>query len=407
MNTSDSMTLPSDQDASGRSFGPNELRRVAAVLERGTLTGTKGPEVPELERRFAGRWGVGFATACSSGSSAVHAAIAALDLEPGDEVITTPITDMGAISPILQQGLIPVFADVSPRTANVTAETVEAALSERTRAVIVTHLFGNPCDVDAIRNVLEPRAIPIIEDCAQAFLARSQGRLVGTLGDVAAFSFQQGKHITAGEGGIVITDDAALARRVRLFVNKGWPYGEPNPDHEFLAPNARFSELGAAVTNAQLEHIDAFVARRITMAERLSEALADVGGLIVPSVAPGDVCSFWRYALLVDADIIAGGPDGLARELAVEGITSAPRYIQKPAFECAVIKERRTFGKSEWPYSLARPEALDYRPERYPGCFEALSSMLVLSLNERYRAEHIDYIADCVRGAGKRLAAGA
>jgi dTDP-4-amino-4,6-dideoxygalactose transaminase len=182
------LALPSDQDATGRTFGPEELDALKEVLDRGTLVSTKGPAVKDFEHRIAALLGIGHATASSSGTAAIHAAVAALDPEPGDEIVTTPITDMGALTPILYQGAIPVFADVDPRSCNVTAEMVEAALSPRTKAIVVTHLFGGPCDMDPILAVAARAGVPVIEDCAQAYMARSQGRLVGTLGTLGCFT---------------------------------------------------------------------------------------------------------------------------------------------------------------------------------------------------------------------------
>src|SRR5438105_12190019 len=249
---SKTMVLPSDQDSSGRDLGAEELELLEQVIRSGTLTSTNGAFTRTLEERFAATLGVKRAYACASGTAAVHVAVAALDPNPGDEIVTTSITDMGALTPILYQGAIPVFADVDVKTCNVTAASIEARLSERTRAIVVTHLFGNPCDMPAIEELAAARGIPLIEDCAQAYLARSRGRLVGTIGAVGCFSLQQGKHITTGEGGLVITDDDALARRMRLYVNKAWPYGEASPDHEFLALNYRMTELQGAVARAQL-----------------------------------------------------------------------------------------------------------------------------------------------------------
>ncbi len=165
------LLLPSDQDASGRTLGDEEIARLAEAIQSGTLTSTKGAFVKTFEERFAATLGARAAYACASGTAAVHTAVAAIDPEPGDEIITTPITDMGALTPILYQGAIPVFADVDPETYNITAETIEARLSERTRAIMVTHLFGNPCEMHEIMELARARRIPVIEDCAQSFLA--------------------------------------------------------------------------------------------------------------------------------------------------------------------------------------------------------------------------------------------
>jgi dTDP-4-amino-4,6-dideoxygalactose transaminase len=397
-------SLPSDQDASGRSFDAAELRALADALDTGALTSTRGHWVRSLEQRFADLVGAEHAIATSSGTSAIHAAIVAIDPEPGDEIVTTPITDMGAITPILYQGAIPVFADVDPHTGNVTAETIERCLSERTRAIVVTHLFGNPAGMSPILELARRASVPVIEDGAQAYLATSDGRYVGTIGTIGCFSLQQGKHITTGEGGLVVTDDTAIARRLRLFVNKAWPYGEPDPDHEFLALNARMSELQGAVGARQLEKLGPGVNARVRAAHALSAQLEGMPGIETPRTTPGATHTFWRYCLHVDPAIVPGGPVAVARELSELGIPSAPRYIQKPAFRCAVIAEQRTFGTSRFPFTLARPEALDYSEDRFPGAFRMLDTALVLPWNEHYGETHVDRLAAHLSEATRRTA---
>ncbi len=255
----DTMELPSDADHTGRDLGGDELALLREVIESGTLNCTKGTQVKAFEEAFAARHGVPHARAVSSGTAACHAAIAAIDPEPGDEIITTSITDMGAIAPILYQLAIPMFADVDPVTLNVTPATVAARITSRTRAIVATHLFGNPCDVAGIVAIASAHGIPVIEDCAQAYLATQHERLVGTIGTIGAFSLQQGKHMTTGEGGVTITADPALARWMTLFSDKAWGYGDPNPDHYFLALNYRMTDLQGAVARAQLAKLDGVV----------------------------------------------------------------------------------------------------------------------------------------------------
>jgi perosamine synthetase len=358
-----------------------------------------------LEQRFSELLGAKYVVACSSGSAAVHSAIAAIDPEPGDEIITTPITDMGALAPILYQAAIPVFADVDPLTGNVTADTIAACLSGKTRGIIVTHLFGNPCEMGPIIELARAHGIPVLEDCAQAYLARDGGKLVGTHGAIGCFSLQQGKHITTGEGGLVTTNDPALARRMFLFINKAWGYGDPKPDHYFLALNYRMSELQGAVAVAQLPKLPGVAARRIAAADRLTKQLKGVPGIETPYVPRKGVHSYWKYAIHVDDKVVKGGAVGLAQALKGREIASAPRYIQKPAFMCEVFQKQRTFGKSHWPFELARPEAVDYDRSRFPGTFAALESVLVLPWNERYTDEHVDYVARSIRQAAERLSA--
>jgi dTDP-4-amino-4,6-dideoxygalactose transaminase len=399
--------LPSDQDASGRSFGDEEVAALTDVIRSGVLTATKGSHTKQLEAALAELLGVEHVIALASGSAAVHAAVVAFDPEPGDELITTSITDMGALAPLLYQGAIPVFADVDPVTMNVTASTIADRITPRTRGIIVTHLFGNPCEMDEILALADQHGLPVIEDSAQSHLGASKGRLTGTMGAVGCFSTQQGKHITSGEGGFVTTNDAALARRMRVFVNKAWPYGEPNPDHEFVALNYRITELQSAVIASQLPRLEANVATRIANADRLTKLLAGVPGVGTPVPAPGDVHCYWRYCLRIDGDVVPGGPGALAAELKFSDIAAAPRYINKPAFRCKVFADQVTFGTSRWPFTLAAPEAVDYSAERFPGTFAGLEQALVLGWNERYTSEHVDYLASSITEAVEKLTSGA
>jgi perosamine synthetase len=392
-----SLTLPSDQDASGRTLGHEEIAAISEAIRSGVLTSTKGTWVKTLETRFAKKMGVRFAHACSSGTAAIHCAIAAIDPEPGDEIVTSPITDMGALTPIVYQGAVPVFAEVDPKTCNVTAATLKPCLSPRTKAIVVTHLFGNPCEMDEIMELARARKIPVIEDCAQSFMATWDGRLTGTIGDIGCFSLQQGKHMTTGEGGMVISNNEVLARRVFLFINKAWGYGDSDPDHYFLALNYRMSELQGACAVAQLEKLDWVASARIAAANKLSAKLRGVKGIELPWQHTKSAHTFWKYCLRVDGNVIPGGSVALAGKLKVRNISSAPRYIQKPAFMCQVFREQRTFGKSRFPFTLARPEAVDYDPQKFPLTAEALEKILVLPWNEKYEDKHIEYIADSIR----------
>jgi perosamine synthetase len=396
-------TLPSDQDATGRTLGEEEIAAVSAALRSGTLTSTKGSFVTALESRFAEMMGVKYAYACSSGTAALHCAIAALDPDPGDEVITTSITDMGALTPILYQGAIPVFADVDPRTCNVTAETIAQRISGKTKAIIVTHLFGNPCDIDEIVELGDRHGIPVIEDCAQAFLASYNNKFVGTAGKMVCFSLQQGKHITTGEGGLIVTNDEALARRIFLFINKAWGYGDPQPDHYFLALNYRMSELAGSVAVAQLGKLPKVVARRRMLAEMLTERIGTLEAIETPYILPGAQHSYWKYVVRTSESLPAEAVLEMAALLKERGIVSAPRYIVKPAFMCEIFQKRKTFGNSGFPFTMARPEVLAYDRERFPGTYAALERVLVVPWNDRYDGDDVNYIADAMTSAAETL----
>jgi dTDP-4-amino-4,6-dideoxygalactose transaminase len=397
--------LPSDQDATGRTFDQVELDYLRQALDSGVLTSTKGHFTKTFEKEFAELLGVKHARACASGSAAIHIAIAAIDPEPGDEIITTSITDMGALTPIMYQGAIPVFADVDPITLNVTAQSIAAKISPKTKAIIVTHLFGNPAPMTEIMEVANRAGIPVIEDTAQAMLATHDGKSLGTIGAIGCFSLQQGKHITTGEGGVVVSNDKELDRKMYLYINKGWGYGDPKPDHYFLALNYRVSELQGAVALAQLQKLPSVVRKRQNLATAFNAMIADIPGISAPKIAADGECAYWKYALHVDTDVIPGGPVALGKMLGLSKIMTAPRYIVKPAFECEVIRDQKTFGQSHWPFTLARPEVLDYSPAQFPGTYYGLEHVLVLPWNDRYDDGHLAHLERCLRAAVKELMA--
>lgn len=396
--TASPRALPSDGDRTGRDLGDEEIALVAEALRSGTLNATRGTFVRRFERAFAAAFGAPEAVAAASGTAAVHAALAALALQSGDEVITTAITDMGAITPILYEGAVPVFADVDAATGNVTAATIAARLTSRTRAVIVTHLFGMPCDMRPILELVRDRGVVLIEDCAQAPLAEDVAGTVGTLGALACFSFQQSKHLTTGEGGMVLANDAALGDRVRRFVNKGWGYGDAEPDHDFPALNGRLTELQGAVGLAQLGKLPSVLARRRATADRLRAELDGVPGVAMPPQRQGVVSSWWRVCLDVDPDVVEGGPDALAPALAALGLAARPRYIGVPAYRTRLFREWRNSPVTRVPFEQAgrTPEP---PAGSMAGTERALRRMLVLPWNELFTDDHVAAIASTLRAA--------
>ena len=400
------MNLPTESNASGRDLGKEELALLREVIESGTLNATKGTMVKKLVKEFAKEYGIRFAHATTSGTAALHTAIAAINPDPGDEIITSPITDIGGIAPILYQNAIPVFADVDPITLNITAEAIEPKITKRTKAILVVHLFGKPADMDPIMALSKKHNLPVIEDCCQAYFAKYKGKNVGTIGEIGCFSLQQGKHMTTGEGGIVITEDPKLERRIRLFIDKAWGYGDPKPDHYFLALNYRMTELQGAVALAQLKKVKGVVKRRRETALMLTEHLQGIPGITLPESDKESVHVFWKYPLIIDIDLFGTDVVAFSAVLKEKGIFSVPRYIQKPAFMCQVLRDKKTYGKSQCPYDCPKREGekmIVYDTVDYPGTMKALARVLVLPWNEFYTVEHVDYIAKNIKETTERF----
>ncbi len=388
-----SAKLPGFLEAAGRTFGDEEERLVIEALRSGCLSRNGGTMVKRFEAEFASRLGLPHAIACSSGTASVHLAVAALDLEPGDEVIVPPITDIGSIVPVLWQNAMPVFADVDPLTMVLDPVDVEAKISPRTRAIMAVHLAGQPCDMRALRAIADKHGLALIEDCSQAYWAECDGKLVGTLGDIAAFSLQQSKHITCGEGGIVVTANADYARRALLFSDKAWPREATSLGScrfLFLSQNYRMSELQGAVALGQLPKVTQVVGRRRERAAQLTAALEGVSAVSAPLVPAHTKHSYWLYMLRVNE------PDAKAfgDALVAQGVPAWVQYIVDPLYFSPMFTERKTYGTSGYPIS-------EYGRQKYerglcPNAEQALKQVIAIHWNENYTSAHVEQIAEAI-----------
>jgi perosamine synthetase len=399
-----SRKLPTFLDAEGRTFGAEEERLVIDALRSGCLSRNGGAMVQRLEHDFASALGVPHVVACSSGTAAVHLAVAALNLDPGDEVIVPPITDIGSILPVLWQNAVPVFADVDPVTMCLAPEDVAAKISPRTRAVIAVHLAGQPCDMRALCALRDRHGFVLIEDCSQAYWAEHDGRFVGTIGDLACFSLQQSKHMTCGEGGLLATANGDYAQRARLFADKAWPRDASSLGSMrflFLAQNYRLSELQGAVALAQLGKVQATVARRRARAAELSALLADVPEVEVPLAPAGTTHSFWLYMLRVNPARCGVSTRIFGAALLAEGVPAWVQYIVDPLYLSPLFTEGNTYGRSGYPLREFGRQA--YQRGLCPNAEQGLQNVIAIWWNESYDDEHVRQIADAIRKVARRF----
>ena len=313
--------LPVPFNASGRHYGEAELHRLRAVLERGTLTRWGGATVDELEREWAALVGARNAIAVSSGTASLHTALACLQSRPGNEVVTSPITDIGTILAILHNHLVPVFADTDPRTGMITEETVGACLTPETVAIMPVHLFGRCTGVDALAQLACERRIALVEDSSQAQFSKLDGKCAGTFGDLGCFSLQQTKVVSCGEGGVVVTDDDDMAERARLFQNKGWARSDKSErSYPVLGLNYRLGELAAAVALGQLEAVEQNIAMRAASHRRAVDLMTGVRGVSVSLPGKNEEASWWALAVRFDRAETAEISEFVERALAQEGV---------------------------------------------------------------------------------------
>ena len=274
-------------------IGEEEKEAVIAVLESGQLA--QGPRVRQFEEAFATACGVKHAIATSSGTTALLATLLAHHLRPGDEVITTPFTFIASANSILFSGARPVFVDIDEKSYNIDPRLIEEKLTPRTRAIMPVHLYGNPCDMEAIMEIADRHGLAVIEDACQAHAAAIRGKRVGSFG-AGCFSFYPSKNMTTAEGGMVTTDDDEIAEQVRLIRNHGQSelYHHRSPGYNF-----RMTELQAALGLVQLEKLPAWTQKRIDNASYLSQQLSNV---VTPQVKEGYVHVFHQYTIRVGSD---------------------------------------------------------------------------------------------------------
>jgi len=307
-------------------FGDNERRYLQQCIDERWVS-SKGRFVREFEALFAQRHGAPGAVSVASGTAALHLALLAAGVQPGDEVIVPALTFVATVNPVLYAGATPVFADVDPVTYGISADAIEAQLTPRTKAIVVVHLYGHPVDMTRIGAIAERRGLAVIEDATEALGATWEGRPAGMLGDIAAFSFNGNKIITTGGGGMLLARDPETLQRMRHLSLQGRVPGTHEYDHDALGYNYTLSNLQAAVGLAQLERLDELLAHRRRLAGRYAAAFADAGHLtFCAEVAPAR-SNFWLMSVLVDGRDRVEIIDALDRA----GIDSRPFFMPMPA----------------------------------------------------------------------------
>jgi perosamine synthetase len=326
-------------------LGEAEKRNLAECIDSGWLS-SEGPFVKRFEEGFARETGRAHAVAASSGSAALEAAVAALGIGPGDEVILPTFTIVSCASAVVRAGAVPVVADCDPLTWNLDPDAVARKVTPRTRAIMAVHIYGLPVDMDPILSIAARHGLKVIEDAAEAQGQRYRGRPCGSMGDVSAFSFYPNKHVTTGEGGMLLTDDDAIAARCRSLINLCFLPGRRFV-HEELGWNMRMSNLQAAVGVAQLERLDATVARKRAMGRRYDALLAGVPGLQLPLSATDYAENvYWVYGVVLDDGVPFDAEEAM-RRLAARGIGTRPFFW--PMHEQPVFRKMGLFAGERCP----------------------------------------------------------
>jgi dTDP-4-amino-4,6-dideoxygalactose transaminase len=384
-------------------WGAAELARLTAMVGQSSLFYWKGPQSEALLAEFRKHHALAHAFPCSSGSAALHIAVMALRLQPGDEVIVPAITDMGSVIGILYQQGVPVFADLDPHTYNLDPADVRRRLTPRTRAIMAVHLAGNPADLAALVALAREHKVALIEDCAQAWGARWQGQPVGLQGDISCFSFNEFKHVSCGDGGIVATNDTHLGAGLSKWGDKYYDRVAGGRDPEELAPNYRISEPQAAVAAAQLTKLVEITTTRVRVGTQLTRGLAGAPGLHLPAVRSGDTHSYWFYLLRLEAGRFKATRDEFAAALTAEGVACTAGYIPRPVYQYPVFQNHNFFG-GRWPVRELGLTKMNYRAVSCPVAEAILQDGVKLTVNEAMTEAYVTKVVSAVRTVASRLA---
>lgn len=356
-------------------LGGSEIKYVLDCLESNWIS-SAGKYIPIFEEKFAAECGCKYGAACANGTVALHLALAALGLEPGDEVILPTFTMIATINAVVYTGATPVLIDSEPHTWNMDVEQLADKITPKTKAIVPVHTYGHPVDMDPVMDLAGKHGIFVLEDAAEAHGAEYKGRRAGGLGHAGAFSFYANKIITTGEGGMITTNDAQLAALTQNLRDHAFS-SERHFWHKYLGYNYRMTNLQAAVGLAQTEQMNQFVEDRRRNAALYTELLSDIPGIVTPPEAEWAKNVFWMYSLLVE-DEFGMTRDQLRAYLARRGI------------------ETRTFFI---PMHLQPIYYESFKGQRYPVAEMLCQRGFYLPSASSLTARQIRYITDIVREA--------
>lgn len=306
-----------------------EIAYVTDALRRGEISGNFGMYLDRFEKEFAAYCGCKHGIAVTSGTTALHLAVDAAGIGPGDEVLISASTNIATGLAVFHNGALPVPVDSENVTWNLDVELIESLITQHTKAIIPVHLFGHPVDMERLTEIAGRHRLTVIEDCAESHGATVRGRMTGSFGHMACFSFYANKVITTGEGGMVTTNDDKLAERLRLLRNLG--FAKPRFRHEVAGYNFRMTSYQAAMGLAQLQKIDRIIAKKRGVAAKYNALLSKVAGLRLPVELNWAKNIYWMYALTVEPEF------GLTRDQLAEMLAKAG--IETRTFFCPMNRQ--------------------------------------------------------------------
>lgn len=392
--------------------GREEIAAITKVIKNGPLSGflgaagdrfLGGPQVRALEGAYQKCFKVEHAVSFNSATTALHAAIVALGIGPGDEVIVPPYTMSASATCVIQNGATPIFADLDERTFCIDPRSVERRISPRTKAIMVVNLFGQAADFDALIPLAKKHGLAIIEDNAQSPAATWRGKFTGTIGDIGIFSLNVHKAIQTGEGGMLVTRNEQYALRAQLCRNHGEVVIDNMPDYDagpIFGSNYRMTEVVAAMGRVQLKKLTSLTKKRISLARRLEKGLRTIPGITIPYVAPGNTHVYYRYPIRIDERNLGISRNRFAEAMTAEGFPMPKGYV-KPIYLLPLFQEKRAFNNTDFPFG--KSTYYDGSPDYSKGSCPVVERLqekeftLIGITQHPYTDKHVDLFLKAVR----------
>ena len=386
-------------DFAGHDFGEDDIEVISKVIKSGEIG--IGPEVKAFEIEYANRYGIKYGISVNSGTSALHTCVAAMNPDPGDEIITTAWTSGGSIIGLLFQNCVPVFADIDDSYCLDPLD-VERKITTRTKAILVVNLMGNMANVRKLREIADRHNIFLIEDCCQSHFAEDNGIIAGSIADISGFSFG-GKHLNLGGGGMVLTNNKTLWERAILFRDAALPRddgpaeGKPYAN-QFLAPNYKMNDIMAAMGRNQLKKVDGYVQSKIKSAKNIIDGLRNIKEITPQKVRDGVTHTYWSLSFTIDTAILNCTATEYAEAVSAEGIPTSGPYLLTPEIgplnKNPFLSKPDLYGKSKFPLDYNREIQVNYKETKLPYGNQLMSRNVNFDMTPSYDDNYIEKVIE-------------
>ena len=383
----------------GHDFGEDDIEAISKVIKSGEIG--NGPEVKAFENEYANRYGIKYGISVNSGTSALHTCVAAMNPDPGDEIITTAWTSGGSIIGLLFQNCVPVFADIDDSYC-LDPSDVERKITSRTKAILVVNLMGNMSNVRKLREIADRHNIFLIEDCCQSHFAEDNGIIAGSIADISGFSFG-GKHLNLGGGGMVLTNNKTLWERAILFRDAALPRddgpaeGKPYAN-QFLAPNYKMNDIMAAMGRNQLKKVDGYVQSKIKSAKNIIDGLRTIKEITPQKVRDGVTHTYWSLSFTIDTAILNCTATEYSEAVSAEGIPTSGPYLLTPEIgplnKNPFLSKPDLYGKSKFPLDYNREIQVNYKETKLPYGNQLMSRNVNFDMTPSYDDNYIEKVIE-------------